>query len=124
MRLYAGLWLAAACAYDQHKEVDARIRKALKKSLEPYPKGESKDDAIHYVRDVLSFPESAVLVYDHHVIVDRRFLRQEKHRKHVNFLASIVAKQKSIKNAAYAFSGNSTGCVVGIWAPNGHLTLA
>ena len=43
MRLYAGLWLAAACAYDQHKEVDARIRKALKKSLEPYPKGESKD---------------------------------------------------------------------------------
>ena len=109
MRLYAGLWLAAACAYDQHKEVDARIRKALKKSLEPYPKGESKDDAIHYVRDVLSFPESAVLVYDHHVIVDRRFLRQEKSRKHVNFLASIVAKQKSIKNAAYAFSGNSTG---------------
>ena len=70
MRLYAGLWLAAACAYDQHNEVDARIRKALKKSLEPYPKGESKDDAIHYVRDVLSFPESAVLVYDHHVIVD------------------------------------------------------
>ena len=79
MRLYAGLWLAAACAYDQHKEVDARIRKALKKSLEPYPKGESKDDAIHYVRDVLSFPESAVLVYDHHVIVDRRFLRLDGH---------------------------------------------
>mmetsp|Transcript_13400 Transcript_13400/g.35630 ORF Transcript_13400/g.35630 Transcript_13400/m.35630 type:complete len:491 (-) Transcript_13400:38-1510(-) len=109
MRRYAGLWLAAAWAYDQHTGVDARIRRALKKSLEPYPKGESKDDAVHYLRDVLSFPESAVLVYDHHVIVDRRFLRQEKNRKHVNFLASIVAKQKSIKNAAYAFSGNSTG---------------
>ena len=110
MRLRSLLLVATACqGYPPKWEVDARIRKALKRSLEPYPRAETKDDAVRYVRDVLSFPERAVLVYDGRVVVDRRFLRQEKNQKHANFLASIVAKRKSVKNAAYAYSGNSTG---------------
>ena len=110
MRLRSLVLVATACqGHPPNWEVDARIREALKRSLEPYPRAETKDDAVRYVRDVLSFPERAVLVYDGRVVVDRRFLRQEKNQKHANFLASIVAKRKSVKNAAYAYSGNSTG---------------
>jgi len=63
MRLRSLLLVATACqGYPPNWEVDARIREALKRSLEPYPRAETKDDAVRYVRDVLSFPERAVLV--------------------------------------------------------------
>ena len=62
MRLRSLLLVATACQGYPGKEVDARIREALKRSLEPYPRAETKDDAVRYVRDVLSFPERAVLV--------------------------------------------------------------
>ena len=63
MRLRSLVLVATACqGHPPNWEVDARIREALKRSLEPYPRAETKDDAVRYVRDVLSFPERAVLV--------------------------------------------------------------
>lgn len=108
MRLQIITLLAATIEAKAPPDVDARVVKALQRSLEPYPRHTTTSAATLYVRDVLASPESAVLVYEGNVVVDRRFLRAEKNRKHANFLASIVAKT-GLQNTAYAFSGNSTG---------------
>ena len=63
-----------------------------------------------HVAELLREREDAVLVYGGRVVVDRRFLKLEKNRKHANMLASILHHDKgSLGNAAYIFTGNSTG---------------
>ena len=95
------------CAADL--DFHARMQASLEASLAQYPAVPKSTEAVsRYLAGVLFAPTFSVLVYEGRLFVDRRFLGAEKNRKHANFVASALAHEH-VHNAAYFFSGNSTG---------------
>ncbi|KAH8076909.1 hypothetical protein JL720_10207 [Aureococcus anophagefferens] len=85
------------------------MQASLEASLAQYPAVPKSTEAVsRYLAGVLFAPTFSVLVYEGRLFVDRRFLGAEKNRKHANFVASALAHEH-VHNAAYFFSGNSTG---------------
>ena len=103
------LLLVGCVARSRSSDFQARIRASLEESLARYPAVEnSTEDAARHMKSLLFEKKYSVLVYEGRIIVDRRFLEGGKNAKHVNVVASMLARG-SLPNAAYFFSGESTG---------------
>ena len=101
--------LLGACAAATAADVDARLVASIEATLALYPAvPESAEAVARYLGGVLWRPATSVLVYEGRLFADARFLAAEKHRKHANFMASVLHHER-VPNVGYAFSGNSTG---------------
>ena len=106
-----GLWWVGRSAYDFEKDFDAVMLESLRGTLQAYPAvPKSTEKVARYLSKVVppAAPSDNVLIYEGRLIVDKRFLKLEKNRKHANFMASVL-KHEVLRNVAYVFSGNSTG---------------
>ena len=111
MRRGLGLLLCGAAVAGGLGDLEARLVASVEATLARYPPvGKSTEAVARFLAGSLwgSLPAAGALVYDGKLVVDRRFLRLEKNRKHANLVASFLAHE-ALPNAAYVFSGNSTG---------------